>query len=75
MLNPIGAFIGVGLFAVITGGSAILLAISLALASATRIPLFSSWLAAMTIAIGGAIAVAVLGLLIGNERLRSLELG
>jgi hypothetical protein len=75
MLNPIGAFIGVGLFALITGGSAILLAISLALASATRFPLFSTWLAAMTIAIGGAIVVAVLGLLIGNERLRSLELG
>ena len=75
MLNPVGAFIGMGLFAVITGGSALLLAISLALAGATRFPLFSTWLAAMTIAIGGAIAVAVLGLLIGNERLRSLELG
>jgi len=75
MLNPIGAFIGVGLFAVITGGSALLLGISLALASATRFPLISTWLAAMTVSIGGAVAVAILGLLIGNERLRGLELG
>jgi len=75
MLNPIGAFIGMGLFAVITGGSALLLAISLALASATRFPVFSTWLAAMTVSIGGAVVVAILGVLIGNERLRGLELG
>jgi hypothetical protein len=29
----------------------------------------------MTLAVGGAVAVAVLGVLIGNERLRGLELG
>jgi hypothetical protein len=75
MLNPVGAFIGMGLFAVITGGSALLLAISLALAAATGFPVFSTWLAAMTISVGGAVAVAVLGVLIGNERLRGLELG
>jgi hypothetical protein len=75
MLNPIGAFIGMGLFAVITGGSALLLAISLALAAATRFPVLSTWLAAMTISVGGALVVAVLGVLIGNERLRGLELG
>jgi Putative ATP-binding cassette len=75
MLNPIGAFIGMGLFAVVTGGSALLLAISLALASVTRFPVFSTWLAAMTVSIGGAVAVAVLGVLIGNARLRGLELG
>ena len=75
MLNPIGAFIGMGLFAMITGGSALLLAISLALASETRFPVFSTWLAAMTVSIGGAVVVAILGVLIGNERLRGLELG
>src|SRR5438094_927738 len=75
MLNPIGAFIGMGLFAMITGGSALLLAISLALASETRFPVFSTWLAAMTVSIGGAVVVAVLAVLIGNERLRGLELG
>jgi hypothetical protein len=63
------------LFAVITGGSALLLAISLALAAATRFPVLSTWLAAMTISVGGALVVAVLGVLIGNERLRGLELG
>ena len=75
MMHPVGAFIGIALFSVITGGSALLLAISLAVASTTGVPLFSTWLAAMTLSIGGASAVAVLGLLIGNERLRGLELG
>ena len=75
MLNPVGAFIGMGLFAVVTGGSALLLVISLALASATRFPIFSTWVAAMTVSVGGAIAVAALGVLIGNARLRGLELG
>ena len=75
MLNPVGAFIGMGLFAMVTGGSALLLAISLALASATRFPIFSTWVAAMTVSVGGAIAVAALGVLIGNARLRGLELG
>jgi ABC-2 type transport system permease protein len=75
MLNPVGAFIGMGFFALITGGSALLLAISLALAGATGYPVLGTWLAAMTVSIGGAVAVAVLGVLIGNERLRGLELG
>jgi hypothetical protein len=75
MLNPVGAFIGMALFALITGGSALLLAISLALAGATGYSVVSTWLAAMTVSIGGAIAVAILGVLIGNERLRSLEVG
>jgi hypothetical protein len=75
MLNPVGAFIGMALFALITGGSALLLAISLALAGATGYSVVSTWLAAVTVSIGGAIAVAVLGVLIGNERLRSLEVG
>jgi hypothetical protein len=49
--------------------------ISLALAAATGFPVLSTWLAAMTLSVGGALAVAVLGVLIGNERLRGLELG
>jgi hypothetical protein len=59
----------------ITGGSALLLAISLALASATGFSRFTTWLAALTLSVGGAVAVAVLGVLIGNQRLRGLELG
>jgi putative ABC exporter len=75
MLSPVGVVIGIGFFGIITGGSALLLAISLALASATGFSTFTTWLAAMTLAVGGAVAVAVLGILIGNERLRGLELG
>jgi hypothetical protein len=75
MLSPVGVVIGIAFFGVITGGSALLLAISLALASATGFSTFTTWLAAMTLAVGGAVAVAVLGVLIGNERLRGLELG
>jgi hypothetical protein len=75
MLNPLGVFIGMGLFAVITGGSALLLVISLALAGATGFPVFTTWLAAMTISVGGAVAVAALGVLFGNEHLRGLEVG
>jgi hypothetical protein len=75
MLSPVGVIIGIGLFGIITGGSALLLAISLALASATGFSTFTTWLAAMTLAVGGAVVVAVLGVLIGNERLRGLELG
>jgi len=75
MMHPAGVFIGMGLFALITGASALLLAISLALAGATHFPLVTTWLAAVTVSVGGAVAVAALGLLIGNERLRGLELG
>jgi Putative ATP-binding cassette len=75
MLSPVGVVIGIAMFGIITGGSALLLAISLALASATGFSTFTTWLAAMTLAVGGAVAVAVLGVLIGNERLRGLEVG
>jgi hypothetical protein len=40
-----------------------------------RFPLFSTWLAAISIAVGAMAAIAALGLLLGNERLRGLELG
>ncbi len=75
MMNPVGVFIGMGLFVVITGGSGLLLVISLALAGATGLPVFTTWLAAMTVSVGAAVAVAALGVLFGNERLRGLELG
>jgi putative ABC exporter len=75
MMHPVGVFIGMGLFSIISGVSALLLGISLALAGATGFPVFTTWLAAMTVSVGGMVAIAALSLLIGNERLRGLELG
>ena len=75
MMHPVGVFIGMGLFSIISIASALLLVISMALAAVTRFPLFTTWLAAMTIAVGGAIAVAALGILFGNQHLRGLEVG
>ncbi|HEV3095656.1 MAG TPA: hypothetical protein VG104_00805 [Candidatus Dormibacteraeota bacterium] len=75
MMHPVGVVIGMALFGLITGASALLLAISLALAAATHFPLITTWLAAVTVSVGGGIAMAALGLLIGNEHLRGLELG
>jgi hypothetical protein len=75
MMHPVGIFIGMGLFSIVSGASALLLAISIALAAVTGFPVFTTWLAAMTISVGGAIAVAALGILFGNERLRGLEVG
>ncbi len=75
MLHPAAAFIGMALFAIVTGASALVLGVSLALASATGFPEFTIWLAAVTASVGGGIAVAALGVLIGNERLRGLEFG
>jgi hypothetical protein len=56
-------------------GIVLLFGISLALAGALRLPMFSVWVAGMAIAVGATMAVAALGLLAGNERLRGLELG
>jgi hypothetical protein len=75
MTNPIGVFIGMALFAGISLGVLLLFGISLAFSSALRFPLFSTWLAAISIAVGATAAIGALGLLIGNERLRGLELG
>lgn len=75
MMHPVGLFIGMGLFSVVSAASALLLLISIALAATTGFPLFTTWLAAMTISVGGAIAVAALGVLFGNQRLRGLEVG
>ena len=75
MMNPVGVIIGMVLFVAITGASALALVISLALAGVTGFPVFTTWLAAMTVSVGGAVAVAALGLLFGNEHLRGLEFG
>ncbi|TMC46462.1 MAG: hypothetical protein E6J20_21050, partial [Chloroflexi bacterium] len=75
MMHPVGVFIGMGLFSLVSGASALLLGIAIALAAVTRFPLFTTWLAAMTISVGGAIAVAALAILFGNQRLRGLEVG
>jgi hypothetical protein len=75
MTSPLAVFIAMLLFGVITVAMIVVFGIALALASATGFPLFTTWLAAMAITVGGGIAVAALGLLIGNERLRVLELG
>ena len=75
MMHPVGIFVGMGLFSVVSGASALLLVISIALAAVTRFPLYTTWLAAMTISVGGAIAVAALSILFGNQRLRGLEVG
>lgn len=75
MMHPVGVFIGMGLFSMVSGASALLLGISIALAAVTRFPLFTTWLAAMTISVGGAVAVAALSILFGNQRLRGLEVG
>jgi uncharacterized membrane protein YadS len=71
----VGIFIGMGLFSIISAVSALLLVISIALAAVTRFPLFTTWLAALTISVGGAVAVAALSILFGNQRLRGLEVG
>jgi putative ABC exporter len=73
MMHPAAVFIAMFLFAVISVVSALLLVLALAVAGATRFPLFTTWLAALTISIGGAAALAALGVLIGNQRLRALE--
>ena len=75
MMHPVGIFIGMGLFSIVSGVSALLLAISIALAAVTRFPLFTTWLAAMTISVGGAVAIAALSILFGNQRLRELDVG
>src|SRR2546423_2816451 len=75
MTSPVAVLIAMAAFAAITIGNVVVFGISLALSSALAFPLFSTWLAAMSIAIGGTAAIAALGLLAGGQRLRSLELG
>ncbi len=75
MTNPAAVFIGMAIFGIITIGTGVLFGIALALASAIGLPVVTTWLAAMLIAVGGTVAVAAISLLVGNQRLRGLELG
>lgn len=75
MMNPAGLFLGMLAFGIVTVGTGALFGISLAVASVARFPVFTTWIGAMLIAIGGTAAAAALSLLIGNVRLRGLELG
>ncbi|HEY9289097.1 MAG TPA: hypothetical protein VIT43_13855 [Candidatus Dormibacteraeota bacterium] len=75
MMHPAGLFLGMFAFGIVSIGTAALFGISLAIASITRFPVVTTWLGAMLIAVGATAAAAALSLLIGNARLRGLELG
>jgi hypothetical protein len=75
MMSPAAAFLGMFVFGVVSAASALLVVIALAVASATHFPQFTTWLAALTVCVGGSGALAALGVLIGTERLRALEIG
>ena len=75
MVNPAAVFCAMAVFGLVTGVTVVLLGISLALASATGVPLPTALLAAMLLALGGTIALAALSLLLGDQRLRALDLG
>lgn len=75
MLHPLAGLLGMVGFFVVVGASALLMAIAVALASATHLPLPTTWLAAILLAGGGSIAAAALGLLISAAHLRRLEPG
>lgn len=75
MLHPIAGLLGMVGFMVVVGASALLMAVAIALASATRLPLATTWLAALLLSGGGAVAAGALGLLISAVRLERLEVG
>lgn len=75
MLHPVAGLIGMVGFMVVVGASALLMAVAIALASATRLPLATTWLAALLLSGGGAVAAGALGLLISAVRLERLEVG
>lgn len=75
MINPAAVFLGMAVFAVVSLVIGVLFGIALALASASGLPVLTTWPVAMLIAVGATTAVAALALLSGNERLRGLELG
>jgi hypothetical protein len=75
MTSPVAVLIAMVAFGAISVGTVVVFGAALALSSAIGFPLFSTWLGAMSIAIGGTAALAALGLLAGSERLRGLELG
>jgi len=75
MLHPVAGLLGMAAFVVVVGASALLMAVAIALAGATRLPLATTWLAALLLSGGGAIAAGALGLLISAVRLERLEVG
>jgi hypothetical protein len=75
MTNPLAVFLGMALFAGLTVVTVLVFGISVALAAAIHLPLFTTWLAAMLMVLGGTLALAALAVLIGDRRLRALELG
>ncbi|HSO94149.1 MAG TPA: hypothetical protein VLS53_06750 [Candidatus Dormibacteraeota bacterium] len=75
MLHPLAGLLGMIGFLAVVGVGALLMAIAVALSSAASLPLTTTWLAAIVLAAGGAIAAAALGLLLSAARLRRLEPG
>lgn len=75
MMSPLAAFVGMFVFAIVTIASVLIVVIALALATAIHFPQFTTWLAALAVCLGGAAALAALGVLSGTARLQSLELG
>jgi len=75
MMSPLAAFLGMFVFAIVTIAIVLIVVIGLALASAIHLPPFTTWLAALSVCLGGAAALAALGVLSGTARLQSLELG
>jgi hypothetical protein len=75
MMSPVAAFLGMFVFTIVTIASILIVVIGLALASALHFPQFTTWLAALAVCLGGAAALAALGVLSGTARLQSLELG
>ena len=75
MLHPLAGLLGMIGFVAVVGAGALLMAIAVALSTAASVPLATTWLAAIVLAAGGAIAAAALGLLLSAARLRRLEPG
>ncbi|MDQ6882710.1 MAG: hypothetical protein M3077_00535 [Candidatus Dormibacteraeota bacterium] len=75
MLHPLAGLLGLVGFFLVIGASGLLMAVAIALATATGVPLATTWLAALVFSAGGAVAAASLGLLISAGRLGRLELG
>ena len=75
MLHPLAGLLGMIGFVAVVGAGALLMAIAVALSTAASVPLATTWLAAIVLAAGGAIAAAALGLMLSAARLRRLEPG
>jgi len=74
MLHPAAGLLGIVGFMAIIGAGGLCMGIALALSTAARLPLATTWLAALLLSAGGAIAPAALGLVLSARRLNRLEL-